>query len=431
MMAINALIILIFAIVTILANVRLRMFSFKPTVLGAIFLLALFVQIVPGTILVAFYNYPMSFGVDTVITAESKIETFRYTIISISVLLFIIFVFSYICRFDVDLEKLETHHIRAKLLTFFSFAVIAIKILSVGNIPFLMALRGDFDGAALAKAQILRNEVGFGGLFIGYIFVYFPYISMVYAYCHKKRYQFGNFIFRVNLLLITIYSIYDMQKSKFVVVLFMLFILYLKFSKRVNYVLVTIIPAVSIVLLCAFFMLLHNIPLGEVFDSVLARLFIGQTEGSFMIYQALKPDISRIAYGMPLGGLFGIYAVDPAAEIITIFFPTAGDAWINSNSYFQAHAWSIFGDISLLLGPLIVSLNIIGLYFLKEMFSKIDRAYASCVYIVSILTLPIVNDFSYFLFFKSWFCMLVLMLFYIITSKMIELSIKVRTNTIS
>jgi signal transduction histidine kinase len=134
---------------------------------------------------------------------------------------------------------------------------------------------------------------------------------------------------------------YDMQKSKLIVVLFILFILYLKSSKRINYLLITIIPAMSLMLLCAFFILLHNIPIGEVFDSVLARLFIGQTEGSFMIYQALTPDISRIAYGMPLGGLFGIYAIDPAAEIITIFFPTAGDAWVNSNSYFQAHAWSI------------------------------------------------------------------------------------------
>lgn len=425
-MAINVLLMLFFVMITLFANIRLRIFSFKPTVLGAIFLLALFVQIVPGTILVAFFNYPMSFGVDTLITDESKIETFRYTFLSISILLLIVSLSSYVCRFDIDIDKLNTNHLRAKLITFFSFVVICIKILSVGDIPFLMALRGDFDGAALAKAQILKNEVGFGGLFIGYIFVYFPYISLVYSYCHKRKYTFGRFLFKLNLLLIIIYSMYDMQKSKLIVVLFILFILYLKSSKRINYLLITIIPAMSLMLLCAFFILLHNIPIGEVFDSVLARLFIGQTEGSFMIYQALTPDISRIAYGMPLGGLFGIYAIDPAAEIITIFFPTAGDAWVNSNSYFQAHAWSIFGDASLILGPFFVALNIIGLYFLKEILSKIDRTYASSVYIVSILTLPIVNDFSYFLFFKSWFCMIVLMIFYIITIKIVELTCKVK-----
>ncbi|NIH44167.1 hypothetical protein HBM95_14665 [Enterobacter asburiae] len=427
-MAINVMLLLFFAIITLFANFRLRIFSFRPTVLGAIFLLALFVEIVPGTILVAFLNYPMSFGVDALITDDKKIETFRYTFLSISILLLMISLASYICRFDVDISKLNTTHLRVKLITFFSFAVIFIKIFSVGDIPFIMAMKGDFDGAALAKAQILKNEVGFGGLFIGYIFVYFPYISLVYSYCHKKKFLYGRLLFRINLLLIIIYSMYDMQKSKLIVVLFILFILYLKSTRRINYIIITIIPAMSLMLLCAFFILLHNIPFGEVFDSVLARLFIGQTEGSFMIYQALTPDLSRIAYGMPLGGLFGIYAVDPAAEIITIFFPTAGDAWVNSNSYFQAHAWSIFGDASLILGPFFVALNIIGLYFLKETFSKIDRAYASSVYIVSILTLPIVNDFSYFLFFKSWFCMIVLMIFYLATIKIIELSCKIKNN---
>ncbi|HHY2940235.1 TPA: hypothetical protein ACV5RJ_004576, partial [Enterobacter roggenkampii] len=66
-MAINVMLLLFFAIITLFANFRLRIFSFRPTVLGAIFLLALFVEIVPGTILVAFLNYPMSFGVDALI----------------------------------------------------------------------------------------------------------------------------------------------------------------------------------------------------------------------------------------------------------------------------------------------------------------------------------------------------------------------------
>ncbi len=418
-MIFSVLIMFFFIIATLLANYRLRIFSFKPTILGAIFLLAIFIQIVPGTILVSLYNYPMSFGVEQSITAEAKIATLNYTFISISILLFTTVLFSYVYCLDVNFEKLETNHSRAKLLTLFSLIVIAVKMISVGDIPLIMAIRGDFSGAALAKAQILKNEVGFGGLFIGYIFVYFPYVSLIYAYCHKKRHTYGCFLFRLNLLLITIYSLYDMQKSKLIVVLFILFVLYLRFSKKIKYSIVIITPIISLLLLSAFFVLLHNTPVSDVLDSVLARLFVGQTEGAFMIYQALTPDIGRIAYGMPLASFFGVHAVDPAAEIITIFFPTAGDAWVNSNSYFQAHAWSIFGDISLIIGPLAVALNILGLCIIKELFSKIDRAYASCVYIVIILTLPIVNDFSYFLFFKSWFCIMVLMTFYVFTIKII------------
>lgn len=425
-MIVDFLIMVFFLVVTMFANYKLRIFSFKPTIVGALILLALFIEVIPGTILVSFFNYPMMFGVDNVITAESKVETFRYTFISITILLFLLSFCSCTCRLDIDVENLKTIHIRAKLITFFSLVVITSKIISVGHIPFLMAINGDSHGAELAKAQILKNEVGFGGFFVGYIFAYFPYISLVYAYCHKKTYIHGELLFRVNLLLITIYSIYDMQKSKFVTALFILFVFYLKFSKKINYFVVIVTPIISLLLLCVFFILLHNTPISEVFDSVMARLFIGQTEGSFMIYQALTPNIDRIAYGMPLASLFGIYAVDPAAEIIKIFFPTAGDAWVNSNSYFQAHAWSIFGNVSLIIGPFIVALNIIGLYFIKEMFSKVDRTYASCIYIIMILTLPIVNDFSYFLFFKSWFCIVVLMMFYIFTIKLVELCSKER-----
>ncbi|WP_286499197.1 hypothetical protein [Citrobacter sp. Cf111] len=308
----NALIVLMFAVVTLIVNRQLRIFSFRPTILGAILFLALFVQIVPGTILVAFFNYPMSFGVDTLISDEIKVKTFQYTFLSITIFLLFISFFSSFCRFDVDLEKIPTSETQVKLLTFFSFVVIAVKILSVGNIPFLMAIRGDFEGASLVKAQILKNEVGFGGLFVGYIFVYFPYISMIYSYCHKKNKKLDGLLFKINIILITIYSIYDMQKSKIVIVLFILFVLYLKFSKRVNYLVVAIIPGVSLLILSLFFILLHNASIGDVFDLVLARLFIGQTEGSFMIYQALTPDISRIAYGMPMAGMFGISAMEGA-----------------------------------------------------------------------------------------------------------------------
>jgi len=104
-MIFSVLIMFFFIIATLLANYRLRIFSFKPTILGAIFLLAIFIQIVPGTILVSLYNYPMSFGVEQSITAEAKIATLNYTFISISILLFTTVLFSYVYCLDVNFEK--------------------------------------------------------------------------------------------------------------------------------------------------------------------------------------------------------------------------------------------------------------------------------------------------------------------------------------
>ena len=73
---------------------------------------------------------------------------------------------------------------------------------------------------------------------------------------------------------------------------------------------------------------------------------------------------------MPLASFFGVHAVDPAAEIITIFFLLQVMHGLTLNSYFQAHAWSIFGDISLIIGPLVVALNILGLCIIKELLVK-------------------------------------------------------------
>lgn len=372
-------------------------------------------MIIPGTVLVSFLDFPIVMNVQNVLADSTFDITFRYTFISISLILLFISFLSFFFELDVRLSSVRISYKVSILLLLASILVVSIKIISIGNIPLFLALVGDSEGAALIKAKILRSEVGAGGLFIGYIFAYFPLCSLVYSYLAKKiepkRY---TFIFNLNLILVTFYSLYDLQKSKLVFVFFILFILYLKYTKKINFFYILLAPVLSLVILLFAFMLLHDTPIGDVLSAVAARLFIGQTEGAYMIYDVLQPNLERITYGMPLAGSFGFAAIDPAAEIITIFFPTAGDAWVNSNTYIQAHAWSIFGLLSLFIAPFVVVINILGLYFLRAVFSKFAGGFSHSVYIVSILTLPINNDFSYFLFFKSWLCFLILMFFYII-----------------
>lgn len=364
--------------------------------------------------MVTFFDFPIVMNVQNVLADSTFDTTFRYTFISISLVLLFISFLAFFFELDVRLTSVRTSYKVSILLLFVSTLVVFIKIISIGNIPIFLALAGDSEGAALVKAKILRSEVGAGGLFIGYIFAYFPLCSLVYSYLAKKiepnRYKL---FFNLNLILVIFYSLYDLQKSKLVFVFFILFVLYLKYTKRISYFYIFSGPILSLVILSFSFMLLHDTPIGEVFTAVAARLFIGQTEGAYMIYDVLQPNLERITYGMPLAGSFGFAAIDPAAEIITIFFPTAGDAWVNSNTYIQAHAWSIFGISSLFIAPFLVVINILGLYFLRAIFSKLAGGFSHSVYIVSILTLPINNDFSYFLFFKSWLCFLILMLFYI------------------
>ena len=408
----NTIVFLVFLLVVLVSNYTLRLFSFRPTILGAFLFLALFIQIIPGTILVSFFDFPMVMNIQNEITAGVLYQGFLYTITSIMILLFFLTICSNYLNLDIKLENVPVNKNVGIGLTVASFLVISLKVISIGSVPLFLALKGDSIGAGLLKAKILKNEAGVGGLFIGYIFAYFPYASLVYSYICKKFSYGTSYIFTLNFLLILFYSLYDLQKSKLIVVFFILFVLYLKSEKKLNYTYLAFVPFISLATLVASFMLLHDSPIGEVLNAVIARIFIGQTEGAYMMYSVLVPDISRITYGMPLAGSFGFSGTDPAAEIITIFFPTAGSAWVNSNTYIQAHAWSIFGNISLILAPLFVTFNIVGLCLFRRLFSSYVGGYSHAVFIVSILMLPLNNDFSYFLYFKSWLCFIILMLFY-------------------
>jgi len=411
----DILVFIFFTISTLIANWKLHILCIKPSIIGAFLFLALYILIIPGTILVSFFDFPMVMNVQNVMDKNTLDLTFRYTFISISLLLIFVSFLSFYFDFDVKLASFKVSYNTAIMLFILSALVIFIKVISIGNVPIFLAIRGDSEGAALLKAKILESTVGIGGLFIGYIFAYFPQCSLVYSYMAKKidskKY---SVIFNLNLLLVIFYSVYDLQKSKLVFVFFILFIIYLKFTKKINYFYIFFMPLLCLIILSGAFMILHETPLGDVLSAVAARLFIGQTEGAYMIYDVLQPNLDRITYGMPLAGSFGFAATDPAAEIIKIFFPTAGDAWINSNTYIQAHAWSIFGDLSLFIAPFFVAFNILGLYFLRSIFSKVAQGYSYSIYIVSILMLPINNDFSYFLFFKSWLCFIVLMSFFLL-----------------
>ncbi len=169
---------------------------------------------------------------------------------------------------------------------------------------------------------------------------------------------------------------------------------------------------VGLVLLVLSFIVLGQAGYSDVISSILNRAFIGQMEGSYMIYEALKPDINRAYYGLPLSFIFGSSAAtDPAADVVRIFFPTAGDAWVNSNSYVLAHAWSIFGFFAVIIMPLIVTLNIIAFAILRDVFKKYIGVIAALIYFTLIMALKINNDFSFFLYLKSTISFLTLAVF--------------------
>lgn len=399
---------------TYYANKKLKIFSTRPSLLGSFIFLNVYIMIIPGVFLVSVFDQPMIFGVSNAISIESKNITLVYTFFSISILLVFLSLANGISSLDLKLTEVKTNKQTEILLTILSLILVALKILSIGEMPLIVALQGDSTSAAQLKAQIMNNQVGLGGFLLGYIFLHFPVASLVYSTIRKLNGKVDGSLFKYNLIIVFIYSTYDLQKSKFILILFVMFVIYLKQSQKSSKRILFYFPVLSVFIIGLLFTILHDTTFDDLYLAIFQRLFIGQVEGSYMIYDALNPNLDRIFYGAPFGSFFGNSTLDPAAEIINIFFPGADEAWVNSNSYFQAHAWSIFGFSSLLIGPLIVSINIIGMKVLREFFSIIDSGFSRSVYIATIMTLPMNNDFSYFLYFKTFICYSALMIFYLI-----------------
>jgi hypothetical protein len=101
-----------------------------------------------------------------------------------------------------------------------------------------------------------------------------------------------------------------------------------------------------------------------------------------------------------LAPLFGVPQLDPAAEVVKILFPTAGDTWLNANTYYLAHAWTIFGPLSVVIGPVFVMLNLMVVLRIAQPFVRYEPQYYLPLLLWQLARLPLINIFTEFLYFK-------------------------------
>lgn len=397
---VSSLAVVLFAFSAVIANRRLRFISLSPTALGGIIFLNVFIMIVPGLFLVSLFGAELSFGVRGSISYEVIQFTFWYTLAGLSLLLLSLAVLSTFVDFDAAMSRFRADQRTAIGLVAVSIALIVLKLWSIQDLPLVLAANGDSLMATEQKARILKGDVGFGGFLTGYLFLYFPLMTFVYLSVAARTKVIGRTVYWSYALIFFFYNAYDLQKYNFFFYFFVIFMLRAQF-KRLSFVDIAPVVLVSTPLVLGSFMLLHDTALENVVLDALARTFIGQIEGSYLIYQALSPDVTRITYGMPLSALLGFStAQDPAAEVVRIFFPTAGDAWINSNTFVLAHAWAIIGYPALLFMPLVLTVNILLLALFRSALSGPLGLIASSIYFTVILTLKINNDFSGFLYLK-------------------------------
>lgn len=395
---------------------------FTPSIIGAKLFISTFIQIIPAIILVYYFELPLRVDSDPYISPNNIKNTFTYSLYCLIIFFALIIIISNLFKISPEIRQPKKFE-RSLFITIYISSIIIIlsKILSSGVPPIYYALIGEHTEAALKKALILKSEIGFGGFAIGYVFQYFPYIAFIYIYATTINKNISKIYSYLYITLLIIFCIYDMQKYKliyFLIFYFLTSLYYDKFNLK-NFLLII---SASFLISIYSFTLLHNLGYKEAAESALIRIFIGQMEGFYYILEAITPDINRITNGFPLIALFNFEtATDPSADVVRIFFPTADESWINSNTFILANAWSIFGEISVLLTPIILSINILIYIIFRTIYYKIIGEFSNYIYLTLVFNLPINNDFSFFLYLKTIIAFNALAIFTVILIKLSRL----------
>lgn len=400
MMPIDIWIYTLFLFVSVLfANVKVKVFSFKPSPLGLFLAVVVFIQIVPAIYLISFFDAPMIFGVERLISTSTFDLTFKMTVVSLVILFLGLGFICQILNIDFDFKKTPVCKMHMYILTLISLIVVCIKLATVKDIPLLYALKGQGAIAAQMKADILTGTSGAGGFLIGYFFKYGPLLSFSYSvfYRYISTDKRAKLLLFINAIILFVYQTYDLRKSGLIIMFMVLYLVGVRLSKSKSYALLPIIAISSII---PGFILLNDADLGSAVQMLIHRMFLGQMDGSYMIYETITPSLNYAFLGMPMAGILGVSVSDPAAEVVAFFFPTAGEAWVNSNTYFLAHAWSIFGNSAVIVAPLVFCLNIVVLHILRVYSKRYISGAADVLFIVVIMTMPFNNNFTSFLYFK-------------------------------
>jgi len=295
----------------------------------------------------------------------------------------------------------ENHEHRLIWLTLASVACIALKLLTITKIPLLLALQSDPQGAAEAKIRILTQVEGVTIFGLNYIVRAIPFISFFATFLGRLyggRRPLLTWLFVANVILGGFNALYDVQKFQIVLLTACCFWLIHAKTGRVG-ILIGAFVSTAALSIVAFAVTL-DIGGQDAALGALARIFTGQSEGIFYIFQYLDPSSTYAWLGIPLGPTFLLPQIDPAAVVVQMVFPGAGDTWLNSNTYIVAHAWAIFGETGIFLAPAFVLLNIIAVSLMLRPAIQANPMLYYPVYFWLIVRLPIINVFTEFLWFK-------------------------------
>lgn len=393
-------------------------------------LVQIFALTLPGVIGIALFDWPMSYDTHLDITDATHSHVLYATLISVALLLSgIAAAYRTGAIPAVEYRFEENQKSPLTWLTLASAFCIALKLLTITQIPILLALQGDPQGAAEAKMRILTQAEGVTVFGLNYVVRAIPFVSFFAAFLarlHGNRDTTLNWLFLSNVVLGGFNALYDVQKFQIVLMTACCFWLVHAKTGRLGILVGAFLSAAA--LSVAAFAVTLGLSGEEAALGALTRIFTGQSEGLFYIFQYLDPSPAYAWLGIPLGPSLLLPQVDPAAVVVQILFPGAGDTWLNSNTYLVAHAWAILGDAGIVLAPVFVLLNIVLISLLFRRAIKQSPALYYPLYFWLIVRLPIINVFTEFMWFKVFLDFLINMIFIWLISRLPQLRLLTSTK---
>ncbi|MBG6070811.1 MULTISPECIES: hypothetical protein [unclassified Polaromonas] len=387
----------------------------------------IFVLTVVGVVGLGIFDLPMSYGADLEISQETRVSVITLTFSSLAILFFgLAFLFYTKIFVPLQYDIYQGDVFIVSRLTYVSFLILVLKLISIPEIPFFLALSGDVVAAAEAKVLLLTKQTGITIFGINYIlrsFISYIYIASAILYSIDSKNKTIRNLFFINLVLVVLDGLYDVQKQTLVILALATFwIFYIRKGKFLILLKGGFLAAFLVGLM--YVLTLDQDLDSSLFVNSLNRIFLAQSEGLFYIRETIDPSLNYMWLGMPLASLIGLPQNDPAAEVVKIFFPTAGDSWLNSNTYFIAHAWSIFGDWAILIGPIFVLLNILIILIVMQALIRIRPVIYYAIAFWFIIKMPVVNLFTEFFWFKVVLDVFVNLIFVFLLVGLVELVCK-------
>jgi len=375
--------------------------------IGLFFVIQILIFSMPGVLMVSFFDVSSEryFGINN----DELVTIGIWYLYAVTVMLLIVlFLFKGLglYRYQFELNKIrefdfDAHWSGCILIICFCVVTIVLQQLLFEAPPIYHLMTGDSELAYLTRVDMQENPekyyppyVRFALNFINIFQVYYVY----FFYCRLKIKKLSHALYLfISLAIATYQALYETQKAPIVFILIGLsFIGYLNSPKMVSNIIKIIFIFVGVIL---FSSLIIDADFNSAFTGVIDRVFLGQNQGFYQIISNIKPDEKYWFQDVYFAGSLGVNPSRADVDVIPYIYGDRDDV-VNVNSFFLGQAWSMFGELGLIISPFIVATSISIFIMICDKLIKISPTIFIPFMIYTIPSLSINQSFTQFLYGK-------------------------------